>query len=96
MISKKEIGNVLKDYMERIMNEENDWDHDVEGDSVEGPVDCVHREEVLQALTEMNTAKAPGLSQVSLELFAASWGVGIQAMTEISQKVLHEFRMSPE
>ena len=23
------------------MNEENDWDHDVEEDAVEGPVDCV-------------------------------------------------------
>ena len=57
MISEKEIGNVLKDYMERIMNEENDWDHNVEGDSVEGPVVCVRREEVLQALTEMNTQK---------------------------------------
>ena len=29
--------------MERIMNEENDWDHNVEGDAVEGPVVCVSR-----------------------------------------------------
>ena len=35
------------------MNEENDWDHDVEGDAVEGPVVCVSREEVLQALYEI-------------------------------------------
>ena len=28
--SEKERGNVWKDYMERIMNEENDWDHNVE------------------------------------------------------------------
>ena len=33
--------------MESITNEENDWDHNVEGDAVEGPVDCVRREEVL-------------------------------------------------
>ena len=37
--------------MERIMNEENDWDH-VEVDAVEGPVVCLSREEVLQALNE--------------------------------------------
>ena len=51
--SEKERGNTLvwKDYMERIMNEENDWDCNVEGDAVEGPVVCVSREEVLQALT---------------------------------------------
>ena len=39
----KERGNVWKDYMERIMNEENDWDHNVEGDAAEGPVVCVGR-----------------------------------------------------
>ena len=30
--------------MERIMNEENDWDHNAEGDVVEGPVVCVSGE----------------------------------------------------
>ena len=68
-------GKVWKDYVERIMNEENDWDHYVEGDAVEGPVVCVSREEVLQALNEIKTGKAPGPSQVSIELIAASGGV---------------------
>ena len=70
--------------MERIMNEKNYWDHNVEGDAVEGPVVCVSREEVLQALNKMKTGKAPGPSEVSLELIAASGGVGIQVMAEIS------------
>ena len=34
--SEKKRGKVCKDYMERIMDEENDWDHNVEGDAVEG------------------------------------------------------------
>ena len=34
--SEKERGNVWNDYMERILKEENDWDHNVEGDGVEG------------------------------------------------------------
>ena len=51
--SEKERGKVWKDYMERIMNNENDWDCNVEGDAVEGPVVCVSREEVLQALNDM-------------------------------------------
>ena len=46
---KKERGIVWKDYMERIMNEENDWDRNVDGDEVDGPIVCVCREEVLQA-----------------------------------------------
>ena len=52
--SKKERGNVWKDYMNRIMNEEDDWDLNAE-DAVEGPVVCVCMEEVLQALNEMKT-----------------------------------------
>ena len=59
----KERGKVWKDYIERIMNEENDWNH-VER-YAEGPVVCVCRE-VLQALNEMKTGKAPGPSEVSL------------------------------
>ena len=34
------------------MNEENDWDHNVEGDAVHGPVDCVSRDKVLQVLQQ--------------------------------------------
>ena len=83
--SEKERGEVWKDYMKRIMNEENDWDHNVEGDVVDGLVVSVSRERVLQALNEMKIGKAPGPSKVSLELIAASGGVGIQLMAEIFQ-----------
>ena len=38
----------------------------MEGDAVQGPVVCVSREEVLQALNEMKTGKAPEPSEVSL------------------------------
>ena len=48
--SVKERGKVWMDYVKRIMNEENYWDHNVDGDAVGGPVVCVSREEVLQAL----------------------------------------------
>ena len=54
----------------------------MEGDAVEGPVVCVSREEVLQASNEMKTGKAHGPSDVSLELIAASRGVGIQVKNE--------------
>ena len=66
------------------MNEKNYLDHNVEGDAVEGQVVCVSREEVVQVLNEMKTGKAPGPSDVSLELVAAS-GVEIHVMAEIRQ-----------
>ena len=83
--SKNERGEVWNDYVERIMNEESDWDYNVEGDAVEGPMVCVNREEKLQALNEVKTGKAPGPSEV-----------GIQVMAEICQKVLDGFGMPAE
>ena len=77
------------------MNEENDWDR-VEGDAVDGPIVCVSREDVLQALNEMKTGKGPGPSEVSLELIAASRGVRNQVMAEICQKVINGFGMPVE
>ena len=71
--------------MERILDEENDCDHNVEGDSVEGPVVCVSREEVLQALNEMQTGKALARSDVPLEQVVASGVIGIQMMAELCQ-----------
>ena len=68
----------------------------MEGDAVEGPVVCVSREEVLQEVNEMKTEKAPGLSEVLLELIAASGGVGIQVMAETCHKVLDGFGMPVE
>ena len=43
-LCEKERGKVWKNHMERIMNEENDWHHNVEGDAVMCPVDCVSRD----------------------------------------------------
>ena len=36
--SEKDRGRVWKEHMEKIMNEENEWDQKVEADPVEGPV----------------------------------------------------------
>ena len=49
-------------------------------DAIEGPVVCVSREEMLQALNEMKTRMTPGPSEVSLVLITVSWVVGIQVM----------------
>ena len=52
-----------KDYMKRIMNKENDWDLNVEANSV-GVVVGVSREDVLQALNQIKAEKAAGPSEV--------------------------------
>ena len=56
-LSAKRKEVVWKDYMERIMNEINDWDHNV-GDGID-PVDCVYIDEVVPALNKAKTGKDP-------------------------------------
>ena len=46
----KDRGKDWKEHMERIMNEENEWDQNVEADLVEGPVERVSQEEVVKAM----------------------------------------------
>ena len=53
-------------------------------------------QELLHALNEMKTGKAPGHSEASLELIASSWGVGIHVMAEMRQKVQGGFGMPAE
>ena len=62
--SEKERGKVCKEHMERIMNEENEWDQKVEADLVEGLVERVSREEVVKTIREMKAGKGAGTSEV--------------------------------
>ena len=70
--SKKDRGRVWKEHMERIMNEENEWDQNVQADLVEGPVERVSRGEVVKALGKMKTENTAGPSEVSVEMIAPS------------------------
>ena len=75
----KERGKVWNYCIGRITNEENDWDHDLDG----GAVVCVSRGEMVYVFNEIEAGKANGLSDVSLGLIAASAGVGVQLMAEM-------------
>ena len=70
--------------MERIMNEENEWDQNVQADSLEGPVERVSQEEV----GKMKAGKAAGPSKVSVEMIAASGEIWIDLMVELCQSML--------
>ena len=86
--SEKDRGRVWKEHMERIMNEENEWDQRTEAAMLEGPVEKVSREEVVRAMREMKTGKAVGPSEVSVEMITASGEIGIAVMIELCQGVL--------
>ena len=77
-----------KEHMEKIMNEENEWDNMTEVDVVKGPIEKVAREEVVQAMVKMKSGKAAGPSEVSVEMIAASDEIGIDVMMKLCQQVM--------
>ena len=56
--SEKDRGNIWKNHMEKIMNEENDWDQMTEVDVVEEPVEGVTREEIITVMEKMKKRKS--------------------------------------
>ena len=84
VVSEKDRGKLWKEHMEKIMNVENEWDQMVEVDMVEGPVEGVTDEEVMEAINKMNLGKAAGPSEVNMDMIIASgkFGVGVMKMKE--------------
>ena len=70
--SKKDGGIVSKEHMDRIMNEENKWDQNMQAGLVEGPVERISQEEVVKAMGKMKAGNAAGPPEVSAEMIAAS------------------------
>jgi len=56
-VDEKGIKDSWKEYMEKLMNEENKWDHSISAGVKEGPADCIRIDEVAAALTKMKDIK---------------------------------------
>ena len=76
-------AKIWKEHMEKIMNEENEWDRMVETDVAE-PVDKVSRNEIVEATQRKESGKATGPSEVSVEMIVASGEIEVQVMMELS------------
>ena len=88
VVSEKDPGKLWKERMEKIMNVENKWDQMVEEDMVEGPVEAVTDEEVMEALNKMKLGKAAGPSEVNMDMTIASGTFGVGVMKKLCQRVL--------
>jgi len=65
----------LKEYMEKLMNKESEWDHRISATVKEGPADCTRIDEVAAALKKMKRPKAPGLSGLVAEMIQIIQGI---------------------
>jgi len=68
IVDEKGIKYSWKEYMEKLMNEENEWDHRIRARVKEGPADCIRIDEVGAALKNMKRHKAPGLPGLAAEM----------------------------
>ena len=60
----------------------------VETDLVEGLVEKVVRNEIVEAIQSMKSGKATGISEVSVEMIVASGKIGVKVMMELCQRLL--------
>ena len=81
-------AQIWEEHMEIIMSEENEWDHMVETDVVEGPVKKVACNEIVKAIQKMKSEKATEPFEVSVEIIVASGEIGVKVMMELCQCVL--------
>ncbi len=87
-VDERERAQVWKDHMEKVMNEENEWDKDVEVDVTHGPIERVSLAEVERAVKAMKLGKATGVSAVAAEHIKASGVIGMEVITKIANRVL--------
>ena len=71
------IKEIWKEYIEKLLNEENVWDQVMDSEGKEGPEYTTTKEEVIRTLRKMRHGKAAGQSGVVNEMLKASGEVGI-------------------
>ena len=79
-----------REYMERLLNIENDWDGVLEGDKIEKPCELINEKEVEEAIKVMKAGKAGGPSEVVGEMLKAAGKKGIKRLTELCNQVVRE------
>ena len=81
--SQEDRCKIWKEHVERIMNEENAWDHKVDTAMVEGTLEKVSRKEVREAIRKMKQGKAARLSEVTMEMIVTGGRIAEEVMLQL-------------
>jgi len=88
IVHEKGIKDSWKEYIEKMMNEETEWDHGISAEVKEGPADCTRIG--VAALKKMKRHKAPGLSGLSAETIQATESIGTQWLLDLCNGIVKE------
>ena len=78
-----------KEYMEKLINEENEWDHRISA-TVKRSADCIRIDEVAAALKQMKRHEVPGLSGLVAEMIQSTGDIGTQWILDLSNGIVKE------
>jgi len=90
IVDEKGIKDSWKEYMEKLMNEANEWHHKISAEVKEGPADCIRIGKVAAALKKMKRHKAPGLSGLTAEMIQTTEGIGTQWLLDLCNGIVKE------
>jgi len=88
LVDDKGIKDSWTEYMEKLMNEENEWYHKISAGIKEGPADCIRIAEVRAVLKKMKRHKAPGLSGLVAEMIQATGDTGTQWSLDLCNGIM--------
>ena len=90
VIDSEKIKDRWKEYMDKLLNEENVWDKDTDCEKTEGPRCKIRQEEVKKALKKMKKGKAAGSTGVVSEMMKAAGDLGIEWLTDLCNAIVCE------
>ena len=79
----KDRAKIWKEQTKKIVNAHNEWNHMVETNLVEGPVEKVAHNEIVKAMQKMKSGKATELSEVSVGMIVASREIRMKVIMKL-------------
>ena len=87
-LDEKERAKLWKAHMSKIMNEENELDQIADADVLDGPIERVMRDEIMEEFKYVTIGKVPVPTEVYTEMILASGDVGITVLIELYHRIL--------
>ena len=93
MVTREEEVKVWKEYEEKLLNEENDWNRELKMENVQGLCERVLVEDMLEAVKLMNTGKTAGLSGITVDMLKVCEKKNILKLTKVANDMLNRKKM---
>ena len=89
-VSEEQVSDRWREYFEKLLNEENEWNDELSAEYVEEPADMIIKEEVRQAIQDLKVRKAAGPSGVTAEIIKAAGEKAVDWLTSICNRIVKE------